>query len=204
MRGTRGLWTVTTLDRLDDLRRMLTSLWKHNKVQVQVMMARDWLGAHELKARAGMLSAFDATVMMDTDIYVNGDISELFRIAESGKLAIYRHLNQGHWNSGVVAFNRELGIRLSQEWTARRFQIAAGYTSDKEAKTYYRTDQKSLNEIIDKYPVYSLPATYNYIIPERTLEAEAMDWDRVKVFHFLHKACRHRTSSRSWKLYNEL
>lgn len=168
------------------------------------MMARDWLGAHELKARAGQLTAFDTTIMMDTDIYVNGDITELFSIAERGKLAIYRHLKRGSWNSGVMAFNRELGIRLSKEWAARRAYIAGQVCASRTEKSYYKTDQKSLNEIINKYPIHSLSAKYNYIIPERSLEEEEMDWYVVKVFHFLHKSCKHREDSRSFKLWSEL
>lgn len=192
------------MDRLDDLRRMVTSLWKHNKVQVQVMLAQDWLGAHEIKSRMGALSNFDATIFLDTDIFIHGDITPLFEIAEAGKLAIYRHLGGGHWNSGVMAFNRELGMRLSNEWAPHRLVVAGQTSQDKSTKSYYRTDQKSLNEIISKYPIHSLPATYNYIIPERTLEAEEKDWDAVRVFHFLHKACKHREQSRAYKAWLEL
>jgi len=204
MKGSRGLYVVSSVDKLDDLRRMLTSLWKHNKVQVQVMMARDWLGAHELKARVGQLTTWDATVMMDTDIYVNGDITELFQIAESGKLGIYRHLNMGSWNSGVMCFGREIAERLGKEWPARRAAISASFPRDMNHKTYYHTDQKSLNEIIGNYPLHELAAAYNYIIPERSLQAEAQDWAHVKIFHFLHKACSHREDSRAYKAWMEL
>lgn len=204
----RGVLTVATLDRLDDLRRMLTSLWKHNKVQVQVMMARDWLGAHEIKSRMGAISTFDSTVFLDTDMYINGDIRELFTLAEDGRLAIYRHLTRGggtgHWNSGVMAFNQELGLKLSAAWAPQRMYIAGQVSAQGLERSYYRTDQKSLNAIIDRFPIYSLNAKYNYIIPERSLEAEAKDWDHIRIFHFLHKACAWRESCRSWKEWMEL
>jgi len=204
----RGVFTVSTLDRLDDLRRMVTSLWRHNKVQVQVMLARDWNGAHELKTRMGALTTFDTTVFLDTDIYVKGDITELFRIAEKGKLAIYRHLSTGggpgHWNSGVMAFNHELGLRLSKVWAPRRLMIANTSPSSREIKSYYRTDQKSLQDVIEDFPIYKLSAIYNYIIPERTLEDEEEDWEVVRIFHFLHKRCFHRVKSRAYREWMEL
>jgi hypothetical protein len=199
-----GVLTVTTLDRLEDLRRMVTSLWAHNKLQVQVMLAQDWLGAHELKSRMGSLTSFDNTVFLDTDIYINGDITPLLKIAKSGKLGIYRHRDGGHWNSGVMVFNKELGIRLSEAWAPHRKAVASQTTAPKDVKSYYRTDQKSLNEIISNYPIHSLSAVWNYIIPERTLEDEVMDWGKVKIFHFLHKRCFHRVASRSYKEWKAL
>jgi len=200
----RGVLTVSTLDRSEDLRRMLTSLWKHNKIQVQVMMAKDWFGAHELKSRMGALSSFDATIFLDTDIYVRGDLTELFKIAEAGLIGIYRHMNLGHWNSGVICFNKDVGAKLSAEWHPRRTSMAAGYCGDLESRSYYRTDQKSLNEIIDRFPIHELSGIYNYMIPERSLEDEARDWEKVKIHHFIHKGCKNRALCRAYKEWMEL
>lgn len=204
----RGIFAVATPDRFEDLRRMVTSLWRNNTYQIQVMIARDWEGAHEIKSRMGSLSTFDSTVFLDTDIYVNGDISKLFEIAESGKLGIYRHLTRGggsgDWNSGVMCFNKEVGRRLSEEWAPRRKLVASKSPGSLLGRSYWKTDQKSLNEIIDNYPIHKLPAAYNYIIPERTLGEETIDYPKVKIFHFIHKRCFYRHLCRSYKEWKQL
>jgi hypothetical protein len=66
------------------------------------------------------------------------------------------------------------------------------------------TDQKSLNQIIERLPIHSLSAIYNYMIPERSVEDEAKDWHKVKVHHFIHKACKNRTTCRAYMEWMEL
>jgi len=172
------------------------------------MLAQDWQGAHEIKSRMGALSNFDLTIFLDTDIYVNGDLSPLFEIAGKGELAIYRHKSPsgipGHWNSGVMAFNRELGLKLASEWGPHKHAVAARTSQDRSTRNYYLTDQKSLNEIIGRFPIHPLSGLYNYMIPERTLEDEALDFDKVRIFHFIHKSCKEREQSRAYRIWMEL
>lgn len=200
----RGFYTVATLDRLDDLRRMVTSLRRYNPAPIQVMIARDWLDAHYLKSAAGLLSPFETTVMLDTDMYITGKLCALFAYADEGKLSIYHEKKGSCWNSGIMSFNRELGIRLSTEWIQRRKAKVGDYQGTMNRRLYFMCDQDSLNEIISKYPIQPLPATYNYIITERTLEDEAKDWGAVKVHHFLHRDCPRREQSRAYKEWSRL
>ena len=204
MRESRGVYAVSSLDRLEDLRRMVTSLWNHNRVQVQVMLARDWVGCQQLKAAVGRLTTFDRTVMLDTDVYVKGDIGELFSVANEGKLGMYKELRGGPWNSGVMVVPKELGMKLSREWEEKLEEMLSRFNRRVSQGSYMLTDQAVLNVFLEKYPMHPLGGQYNYIIQERTLEDEARDWDEVKIHHFIHKFNPVREACRAYQEWLKL
>lgn len=187
MTGYRGVYAVSSLDRLEDLRRMVTSLWRKNRVQVQVMLAKDWEEAQFMKARVGKLSAFRNTVMLDTDVLVKGRIDPLFEIAEAGKIGLYKELRGGPWNTGVMALNRDVGEGLSDRWESELQRTVNRFPRSSGLRSYMVTDQAALNRLMDGLPVHRLGGEWNYIIQERSIEDEARDWDDVMIHHFIHK-----------------
>lgn len=195
---TRGFFVAITPDRMPDLARFIISLKNHNREPVQVMVVNTPMEVWKAKISAALLSRFDLTVALDTDIYVNGPLDYLFSVAERGKMGIYHERTAPVYNAGVIAYPQGIGSKLCPEWMFLHENATIG--ADPFSKDHYHTDQPYLNEIIRKHPIEEIPQEYNYILKEHTMEQEKADFQKVRIFHFLHGNLdlREYLSYRTW------
>ena len=218
MTNERGFYCVTTQDRIDQLFKFLKSFSRYNNYPVYVAFANDKLDAYRKKTQVGFLSPFKTTVLIDTDIYVNGELTHLFEIAESGSIGIYHETTFNCFNSGVVAFPEAVLKDISPTWLPLYEQkIHNAIEKNKRLSKYRRSyrenpgfqeltfcayDQDILNNIIGKYPISKLPREYNCILKEITPQYEAEHWKDIKIFHFLHGNPDNRNLFKCFKLYH--
>ncbi len=195
-----GFFTVITQDRIDDLRRFLVSLKRHNSQPVQVIVVNRPIECFRYKSLSALLSPFEYTITIDTDIYVNGSLEHLFSIARKGKIGIYHEKKYPAYNCGVMAIPKGIGEKLCPEWNGL-FERGLREPPKNDAERYYKQiDQGYFNEIAHKYPIENLSQEYNYILKEHTPEEERKDFHKVKIFHFLHGKLdlRQYLSYRTW------
>lgn len=198
-----GFYVVATLDRFNELAKFLSSLRKHHSETIQVMIANNIQQAHEFKTLAGSITPFDNTVMMDIDMLVLQNFSEVFKYADRGQIAIYEEEGWGIFNSGFVAFNKKVGKELSKEWH-KKF-IEEGRFEKIGKKGLWDQDLLTilLKSIKWNKRVYKLPRFYNYCVSRRPPPPEEKEWDQIKVIHFWHRGgFQVDKNKRSWKLWN--
>jgi hypothetical protein len=180
----RGFYCVITRDRLDDLFKFLKYLLQYNNYPVYIAFADDMIDAYRKKTMIGFLSPFKSTVLIDTDIYVNGNLNYLFEIAEKGFIGIYRETTYPCLNSGVVAFPENIIKDLSSKW----FSL------------YNRMIEKSLRR-------YKKVVSFAYdqdILKEINPQFEADHWNEIKIFHFLHADPTDRKQFKCFRLYHNI
>jgi len=193
----RGFFVVITLDRFDDLRRFLISLSKfHKDDPVCIYVAKDKTDVFRIKTKASFLTPFEYTVVIDTDIYVNGKLDYLFEVAEKGKIGIVRHPNSKALNLGVVAFQKSIMQEFSKMWTEiyNRRVKGGGFVDD----------QGIFNELAPTMPIEEISSDYNATFHDITPEEELERWDDIKIFHFLHSWPKDKEKFKSYRLYMEL
>ena len=204
----RGFYTVVTPDRFDDLRRMVKSLRRFSQNPIQVCVVHDFVEAHRMKAWAGAMSPFKATIILDTDMYVNGCLAHLFRAAEGGKICAYYEEGPQVWNTGMLAFNQELGFKLAYEWGNLFDQRVSEVGRSKAAQQWEFYDQYSFNQIVRnarwRVLMFKQEDKFNYILKLHSPEQEASYFDSIKVFHFLHDGVAKLEEYRSYKEWLEL
>jgi alpha-N-acetylglucosamine transferase len=192
----RGFYVVITLDRMGDLQKFLPWLKKYNKYPILVAIADDAIDAFRKKTMVGFLSPFDATVYLDTDVLVNGNLDYMFEVAENGKIGIYRETSFPICNAGILVIPKEVKKSLSEKWlplyNAKRKHAIGDW------------DQDILNSLLPQFPVCYLPREYNCILSEITPEQEREMFPRVKLFHFLHHGGVDRSKYKSWRIYQGL
>ena len=197
----KGLIVVSTLDNFEELGRFLYSFKQHNSFPVHVIVAKDIVDAHRAKTRCAFHSPFKFTIMIDTDILINGDLSELFKTAEQGFIGIVREKLHPVLNSGVVVFPTELMKEVCTLWNSRyEEKILNPKTKGKRSNLWY-WDQDILNEILPQFPYKELPSIFNQILHDYTPEEELKIYDKIKVFHFLHHSNIDRYRYKSYKNY---
>ncbi|GAG75311.1 unnamed protein product, partial [marine sediment metagenome] len=86
----KGFICIFTLDRIEELRRFLTSFKQHNSLPISILLARDAAEAHQFKTLCGFLTPYNFTAMLDIDILVNGNLNDFFAPAEDGKIGIVK------------------------------------------------------------------------------------------------------------------
>ncbi len=200
MKNKRGFFVVITLDRLDELRRFLISLSKfHPDDPVCIYVAKDRLDAFRSKTQSAFLSPFEYTVLIDTDIYVNGKLDFLFTVAGGGNIGIVRHPSSGNLNTGVVCFSKSIMQPFSKRWT----EIFDERLKD---KSLFRLeyDQGAFETLAPEMPLKELSTDYNATFHDITPEEELERWDDVKIFHFLHSWPDDKERFKSYKLFMEL
>ena len=196
----KGFICIFTLDRIDELRRFLTSFNKHNSLPISILLANNTEDAHRLKTKCAFYSPFDFTCMLDIDILVNGNLNELFSIAEQGKIGIVREQGVKCLNSGVVVFPTELMKKLCLEWNKNyERKLIKGFSGKQGV-----WDQDILIPLLQKYPYIELPFIWNCIIKDRTPEKEIEIYDTIKIFHFLHHPEVPREKYKSYQTFMEL
>jgi len=140
--------------------------------------------------------------MMDIDMLVLQNFSEVFSIADKGEVAVYEEEGWGIFNSGFIAFNKKVGRELSKDWheefvKERRFEKIG-------KKGLW--DQDILTKILKSgkwnKKVYKLSRFYNYCVSRRPAPPEEKDWDQIKVIHYWHRGgFQVDKSKRSWKMW---
>ena len=200
----KGFICISTLDNFHELGRFLYSFKQHNSFPIQVIIARDIKDAFRLKTQCAFLSPFKFSVMMDTDILVNGDLSGLFELPEKGFIGIVREKIFPVLNSGVVAFPTELMKNLCEVWTAKFDQKQAQLRLQGKSRPDDVWDQDILNKIISDFPYKELPSEFNHILHDSTPEEELENYDKIKVFHFLHHQNIDRNRYKSYQNYMAL
>jgi len=200
----KGFMCISSLDRFDELRRFLTSFQKHNSLPICTFLARDIVEAHRIKSYCGWFTPFDHTVFLDTDMMINGDLSELFSIVGKERLGIVRERGVKVLNSGVLVFPKELMQNLNLEWNeGYETKIEGGFRGEKGT-----WDQDILNCLLKQnpkdYPHIELPSKWNHIIKDVTPEEELRVYDEVKIFHFLHHPGVPRKKYKSYQEFMKL
>jgi len=207
----RGFYVVTTEDRSGELAKFLKWLLKFNKYPVFVAVAEDRLDAHRKKTIVGALSPFESTVMLDTDMLINGDLTPLFEIAEQGKIGLLdeglNYYSTKVYNSGVVAIRKDIAIELSKVWLPEYEQ----HIQNRMNRIHGAFDQFVLNRILGenkgRFAVHALDPAFNWILKFHTPEQESLDFEKIKVFHFLHDDDKKHPADRrafaSFRIFNE-
>jgi len=197
---------VASLDRFDELPKVLISLRRHNEESVMIVLADDRPQAHELKTMCGLLSPFDNTVMMDIDMFVKENISDLFEIVKDGKIAVYEEKKWGTYNSGLVAFEKNIGRIVCEEWhkryMERDYRNRAGWKGlwDQDILTNILKMRSEVK--ISKHQIYNLPRWYNYCTYLHPPNKELQEWDKIKVLHYWYRS-GHKPDPkrRSWRVW---
>jgi hypothetical protein len=200
----RGFYCVITRDRLDDLFKFLKYLLQYNNYPVYIAFADDMIDAYRKKTMIGFLSPFKSTVLIDTDIYVNGNLNYLFEIAEKGFIGIYRETTYPCLNSGVVAFPENIIKDLSSKWFSLYNRMIEKSLRRYKKVVSFAYDQDILNAIINDYPIHLLPREYNCILKEINPQFEADHWNEIKIFHFLHADPTDRKQFKCFRLYHNI
>lgn len=196
----KGFICIFTLDRMDDLRRFLTSYLKHNSLPISVLFARNIEEAHRLKTRCGFLTPYDLTVLIDIDILVNGNLDDLFAPAEDGRIGIVREKKIPVLNSGVLVFPKDLMRDLCLIWNEKFEEKLIKKIVDRLGTW----EQGLLNEILPQFPYVELPSEFNHILHDYTPEEELKIYDKIKLFHFLHHHGIDRTKYKSYQTFMSL
>jgi len=201
-----GFFVVITPDRIDDLRKMIISLKQHNKQPVQIMIVDNVFDLWRCKILAPELSKFGFTVSLDTDIYINGNLSHLFDVAEGGNIGVHFEEIAQVYNTGIIAYPEMPCMGLGKEWLELYEQCLRGYDTSRNVCDYNHTDQPHFNEIAHKYPIEKLPEEYNYLCRDHTPDHEAKNFNKIKIFHFLHGGMDYSDKSpyRSYQAYINL
>jgi len=204
----RGIYCVVTPDRFDDLRRFIKSMRRFCDYNVQVMLAKDFPDVHRLKTLAGVLSSFKTTILMDTDVNVNGCLAHIFRSAEGGRVVCHYEEKSSCYNTGVVAFPSELGRPFSAEWNRRFEEGLAQVGPDVMTRQFQFYDQYHFNQLVREKRwrglMYKLEDPWNYILKHHTPAEESQRFGDIKVFHFLHDGVAKLEDYRSWREWMEL
>ena len=194
----RGFIAIITPDRFDDLKKMNKSLRRFHQDPMCLMVARDRVEAHRFKTQCALFTPFDFTIMLDTDIYVNGDLSLLFQTAEQGQIGLIRERFHKVLNSGVIAFEKKAMIPVCREWNiAYETRVREG-NRDK----YAVMDQDILRNVLGFYKYVELPCEYNMTFHDIDPHKEGLEWKNIKIFHFLHAPDVPREKYRSYKEWN--
>lgn len=195
----RGFLVLTTLDRLDELRKMITSLKMYNDYPVVVAIAADAEEAHRIKTLCAVMTPFDYTVFLDTDMMINGNLDYLFEVAESGKIGIVRERKYPVLNSGVLAFSRYMMMPVCELWNSL-YETRIKSFCPFPWGVY---EQDILGQILemnpDTYPHVEMPVEYNMILKDITPEEEKLQWNKIKIFHFLHCKLENRHKYKSYQ-----
>jgi len=201
-----GFYVVATLGRINELEKVLRSLKRYHTEPVCIMIANNCYQAHEFKTLCGYLTPFDNTIMMDIDMYVLKNVSDVFDIVKDGKVAIYEEHEWGIYNSGFVGFEKEFMSQISLRWWELYTQ--KGLNKKRIWKGLWEQDiltniLKMRDKVkISKHQIYNLPKFYNYCIYKFTPEQEEKDWDEIKVLHYWYRSGNkpdpHRRSWRVW------
>jgi len=200
MLSEKGFICISTLDRFDELGRFLKSFKKYNSLPIIVLVANDIADAHRIKTNCAFLTPFLYTCLMDTDILVNGDLSEIFLPALQNRIGIVREKTFKVLNSGVIVFPREKMKVLCKSWNEKyEVRLKKGY--DGKSGTW---EQGILNDILKKFPVVELPSKFNHILKDYTPEQELEVYDSVKIFHFLHAPDIDRNKYKSYQTFMSL
>lgn len=195
-----GFICIFTLDRRGELRKFLTSFHKHNSYPISIILAKDIIDAHRIKTQCAFYSPYDYTVLIDIDILVNGDLSDLFSIAKSGRIGIVREKGVGCLNSGVLAFPTFVMKDLCEMWNTKyEEKLRKGFTGK-----YGTWDQDLLNVLIKKFPFLELPSKWNHIIKDYSPAEELAVYNEVRIFHFLHAPDIDRTKYKSYQEFMKL
>ena len=141
----RGFFASITLDRFDDLRRFTTSLRKYNSEPLIVMVAKDKEDAFRIKCNVAKYSPFDTTLMVDTDMLINGKLDYLFEEAEKGKIIIVPELTFPVWNAGVVVIPKQY-LKQITDYVLPLFERRVPIRRKQETGIW---EQDFFNEIID-------------------------------------------------------
>lgn len=197
----KGFLFISTLDNFHELGRALFSLMQHNSFPVHVIIARDISDAFRLKTQMAFHSPFKYTIYMDTDILVNGNLDELFALAETVPVGIVREKVYPLLNAGFIVFETDYMKKVCKLWNekyeAKQIILSTvgkiGYTDI--------WDQDILNEILPLFEFKELPSIYNQILHDYTPEEELKIYDSIKVFHFLHHHGIDRMRYKSYQNY---
>ena len=195
-----GFMCIFTLDRIDELRRFLTSFKEDNSLPISIFLARDIKDAHRIKTLCGFYSPFENTVLIDIDMLVNGNLMDLFSIAEQGKIGIVREKVMNVLNSGLIVFPKKLMQEVCSHWN-KRFEKSVALVQDEIKGTW---EQGLLNDLLKRFPFIELPFEYNCIIKDRTPGEELKIYDSVKIFHFLHEPGIDREKYKSYQEFLKL
>jgi hypothetical protein len=201
-----GFYMVATLDRFNELEKVLKSLKKYHEEPVCVMIANDRYQAHEFKTLCGFYSPFDNTIMMDIDMYVLQNFGEVFDIVKDGKIALYEEHEWGIYNSGFVAFQKEIMEMVSLRW----WELYVNKQLNKRHQWKGLWEQDILTNILkmrdcvklSKHQIFNLPKFYNYCIYKFTPNQELEDWDKIKVLHYWYRSGnKPDPKRRSWQVW---
>lgn len=196
----RGFFVVITLDRIEELRKFLVSLSKfHKDYPVCIYTAKGKIDTFRIKTQAAFLTPFEHTVVIDTDIFVNGKLDYLFEVAEKGKIGVIRHPNSKQLNAGVICFSKFVMQPFSKKWTELYDKGAADGTLKE-----FEWDQTILNKLAPTMPIEELSTDYNATFHDITPKEELARWKDIKIFHFLHSWPKDKTKFRSYQLYMKL
>lgn len=198
--STKGFMCVFTLDRIDDLRRFLTSFNKYNDFPIVALFARDIKDAHKLKTLCAFFTPFEHTAFLDIDMLVNGNLNALFSTATQGKIGIIKEKTVPVLNSGVLVFPKTLMQGLCTHWN-RRYEKSVALITDQIKGTW---EQGLLNNLIVKFPHVELPSEFNHIIKDCSPEEELKIYDTIKIFHFLHHSGIEREKYKSYQEFMKL
>lgn len=200
MESKRGFFIVVTLDRFDELRRFLVSLFKfHQDYPVCILIAKDKIDAFRIKTKAALLTPFPLTVFMDTDIYINGKLDYLFEVAAKYKIGVVRHPRSKRLNSGVIAFPKCIMQKFSKKWTEKFDERV-----ESEGLIEGEWDQTIFNELAPEMPIQELSTDYNATFHDISPWTEKQRWKDIKVFHFLHSWPTDKEKFKSYRLFMKL
>jgi len=201
----KGFFIVITLDRFEELRKFLLSLSKfHKEYPISIWIAKNVDDVFRIKTKAAILTPFNYTVVIDTDMYINGKLDYLFKVAENNKVGIVRH-KDGRLNAGLIVFAKDIMLFFSKKWNQiyeerlKQNKILKG-----------EADQSIFNEFASELPLEELPFYYNATFHDITPEDEKKYWNKIKIFHFLHskahvgKVYFNKNDFRSWQEYQKL
>jgi len=199
---------VATPDRFNELEKVIKSLRRYHKEPVCVMVAEGRHQAHEFKTLCGILSPFKNTIMMDIDMYVLQNFEEVFDIVKDGKIAIYEEKIFKTYNSGFVAFEKELMMKVSHFWHKRylgkdvlRRRAWKGLWEQDILSSILKGRDRKFDVVCSiKGKVFNLTRFYNYCIYKFSIEQEELDWDQIKVLHYWYRSGnKPDPKRRSWR-----
>ena len=196
----KGFICISTLDRFEELRKFLISFHKFNFLPIIALIARDMADAHRIKTLCAFYTPFKYSALLDTDILVNGDLSDMFYPALENRIGIVREKEAKCLNSGVIVFPLEKMKIICTEWNRKyEHRIKKGFEG--KSGTW---DQCILNDLLINLPIVELSSIYNHILKDYTPEQELELYDSVKLFHFLHAPDIDRNKYKSYQTFMSL
>jgi len=196
----KGFICIFTLDRIEELRRFLTSFHKHNSLPICILLAKDTADAHRLKTKCAFYSPFDFTCMLDIDMLINGNLDNLFSITPKDRIGIVRERGVKCLNSGVLVFSTSIMKNLCLEWNKiYERKLIKGFSGKQGT-----WDQDVLIPLLEKYPYKELPPVYNHILKDYSPDEELAMFDFIKIFHFLHASDVDRNKYASYQAFMAL